>query len=132
MPRDYNRGEMEVQAAISTIEVLKAGWPILAGFVGLVAWLTGIAIMAKQTKEDLVDFKNREYSEDKNVLRVVITELKADQEKFEEKLESKLDKMAEKSNAQLEKVYMEINKVSTFLAELKGRLDSRHLPEECD
>lgn len=110
---------------ITTLDILKASWPLVLSLVSLTVWLASLSFSAKRTEKDFREFRTLEYTADMSELSRAIKEVQASQERSEEKLERKLDLMSSRSDSQLQKVYDELNKTTILLAELKGRLYSK-------
>lgn len=113
---------MNPEAQITTIEVIKAGWPVVVGLIGIILWLGRISFMTGAHE----DFIKKEYENDRASLLAAIREVKTSQEKGEERLEGKLDKMATSHDQKLDKVYDIVNSIHISLAELKGRFHSKN------
>lgn len=113
---------MEPTQTISTIEVVRAGWPIVLGLIGAIVYIANVAFQSKQTAADFKSFKEKDYTDDKHEFSDSIKMLAETQRRAEEKLEARLNQMASKSDAQLNKVYEKLNETNILLAEMKGRL----------
>lgn len=130
--------------AISTVELLKAGWPIVVFAIAVVwALITqyfatkshekfiattyvedrkSIFLAIKDSGDDFTKFKDRDYPEDKKMLLDAVQKLQASQEQGERRMEDKLDKMESKTDSKMQQIYVEVNSTNKLLAELKGRL----------
>lgn len=112
----------QVPNAISTLDILRIGWPIVVALFALTFSAGGLLYMVKQTRKDLDHFKDDEYPQDKKEILQAIRDMKSSQEKSEEKLEKKLEKIASDTDRKLDKLFDLTNETKTFLAEIKGRL----------
>lgn len=109
---------------MTILDAIKVSWPILVALILVTVWLANVASSARNNEKHLQEFKDN-YSKDRNSLSGGIKEVKEAQEKSEEKLELKLDQFSNKTDAQLSKLYDQINQANNSLAEMKGRLYSK-------
>lgn len=113
---------MELNSFSVTVEVVKAGWPIVIALVGVTFWVAGVYFMAKGTKDKLQEFLKGQFPVEKNALLEAIKQVKEAQIRSEERLESKLDKMSTDTDQKLDRLFEKQNQTNATLAEIKGRL----------
>lgn len=109
---------------METIELIKAGWPIVLGLIGLALFVGDSRTTLKEVRSSFENFKDKQYEKDRIETHDYIKSVQASHSEFERKIEAKLDQMMSKSDAQLEKVYEKVNEMTKSLAEVKGRLYS--------
>ena len=107
---------------VTTIEVLRAGYPIVAGLVMTILWLGFTHWQTRQNKENLFEFKDKQYSKDRSALISEIKEIRTAQEKIENKLEDKIDDLDRRIDSKLDRLFNEINSANKELARMEGRL----------
>ena len=120
----------DASQSVSTVEVIRAAWPIVVAMIGAVIWLARLSFMAHQNKQDFKDFKEKEYAKDQSEVVNAVKELRDSQKASEEKLEEKLDAISLRHDVQLNKVYEEINKSNILLAKMEGQLSNLRLMDK--
>jgi hypothetical protein len=110
----------------SMLDVIRTIWPILLALITVVIWLGGTHFITKQTRDDFREFRQREYSSDKAEIMDAIKDSCNSQEKTEIRLEAKLEKMGEMSQAMLGRVHEEVSKLNIALARVEGKLSNMH------
>lgn len=108
--------------SISTVEVIRAAWPIVVGLVLSLLYIAAIHHRSVSTQASLKSFKEDEYTKDLQAIDSSIKDLRRSQERSEEKIEQKLDKMNQEQLKQADKIYQRINDSNMLLSELKGRI----------
>lgn len=108
---------MEAVQSVSTLEVIKAGYPLIAGLVICIVWIARVQFITMQNKKDVEDLKLAHKSGSDGLYESI--------KEAEREFERKFEKVLEKFDGHLVKVYEEINKTNIHLAEMKGRLYSK-------
>lgn len=106
---------------ISTLEIIRAGWPILVALLGGFAALVTLRVSHSRLEKDFEAFKTKVQSDDKEFM-MAVEKIRHENQASERRLEDKLDRLDDKTDNKLAKIYEVVNETNNILAEIKGQL----------